>query len=136
MVITSPTLVRRSKRIDEKSPGPVLPVDFIQNAMVPVGELKSGSAATVIWVKFRSNRVSPLRPVSETTQVDPRLEALLAEALESTTTLFTGAAPKFRRSTRELSRTGLPANVAAISAGESIRLWIWKSSINPTNTRQ
>src|SRR5439155_25013305 len=122
IVITSPTFARRSKRIDAKSPGPALPVDFIQKAIVPVGELNSGSAATVICVNGTSKRIRPLCPLSEETQVAAWLVAELFEALLSTTRLFTGAAPKFKRSTSELSSTGLPANVAASSLAESIRL--------------
>ena len=110
--------------MEAKSPGPAFPVDFAQKAIVPVGELNSGSAATMICVKGRSKRIRPFRPVSAETQVAAWLVAELFDGLLSITTLFEGAASKFNRSTSELSITGLPAKVAATSLAESIRLWI------------
>src|SRR4030095_12792165 len=98
--------------IEANWPGPLLPVDFIQKAIVPVDVLRSGSAATVICVIPRSNRMSPVRPESSATQVAAWLVAELLDGLVSSTTLFCGAAANSTRCTSEGSHTGVPAKVA------------------------
>src|ERR1044071_5814659 len=107
MEITSPLPdARRSKMIDAKSPGPALPVDFIQKAIVPTLESSSASVSAVICVMTRSKRIKPLRPAFVETQVAAWFVAELFEGLLSTTTLFTGEALKFSRRTSEVSKTG------------------------------
>src|SRR6476620_2959804 len=68
--MTSPRPVRRSKRIEPKSPGGKAPGDFIQNAIVPWGVLNSACGATTIWLgDAEENSITPLWPTTSALHV-------------------------------------------------------------------